>query len=206
MRLGTIFRKKKAFLDVYKNCASACVLVLAGGVIRSGFQWPVAIHRPYRAAVTELGAEQAQREYEARNAAIAAYLKRMNVPTALLDAMLAVPSHESRVLSEKELREYGLSESDPVYEEETNIASAKALGISISEYLGRKKARQDCLASYDASRRQSNSSPAPARQSFMAAIDVLHDTSTEMMTIRGDAAPKPESDRRGRSMLTARAR
>jgi hypothetical protein len=149
MRLGSIIRAQNASVSVSGNnlCASACVLVLAAGVMRSVWG-EVAIHRPYRAEGQALGMEQAQRGYEARNARIAAYLRRMNVPASLLDAMLAVPSHEARVLSRDELHVFGLSGIDPVYEEETDARRAKRLGVSMPEYLSLKAAYEDCRARY----------------------------------------------------------
>lgn len=123
IRLGTLLRERTASVSIPPNgtCASACVLVLAGGVVRS-VEGPVVIHRPFRAAAQVLGAQQAQRRYEERNTLIAGYLQRMNIPVSLLDAMLEVPSEDGRVLSRSELNKYGLSQTDPVYQEERDGA------------------------------------------------------------------------------------
>lgn len=148
MELGRELRKRTATVVVENaTCASACVLVLAGAVERSVFSTAsIVIHRPYRAEPIVLGKEEAQRQYEARNAAIADYLREMNVPTSLLDAMLRVPSEAGYALSEDELFAFGLNSTDPVYEEERNAEEAHRLGISMSEYLSLRRQFNDCLS------------------------------------------------------------
>jgi hypothetical protein len=85
MKIGRLLRNRERWVAVPENgeCASACVLILAGGVRR----YPlgrVGIHRPYfeelDPSVTSAGADQA---YKAMFQEIRNYLSEMNVPTAL---------------------------------------------------------------------------------------------------------------------------
>lgn len=156
MRIGTMLREHEASVMVRDECTSACVLVLAGAVARRVDDGRVGIHRPYRTDAVELGAQRAQRAYEMRNNAVGAYLRRMNIPVSLLDAMLAVPSHETRFLNAQELRDFGLSGMDPVYEEERNAIRAKKLGLSMPDYLARRKMHEDCRANQAWSPESSN--------------------------------------------------
>ena len=147
MRLGREFRKRSVMVSLEGDhvCASACVLLIAGAPVRVIFSTgAVVIHRPYRSEARVLGADSAQRAYEARNARISAYLHEMNIPATLLDAMLRVPSESGYRLSEDELFAFGLNENDPVYEEERNAEAAKRRGLSMSDYLGRKRRYDDC--------------------------------------------------------------
>jgi hypothetical protein len=148
MDIGRFLRSNSAWVTVPFGapCASACVLVLAGAVQRSIFG-PIIIHRLYRADAEPLGLARAQSEFEQRGKVIKAYLDEMNIPTSLYEAMLAIPSESERELSEAELENFRLNMADVVYEEENAAGTAKYLGISMSEYLGRLAARDDCIDS-----------------------------------------------------------
>jgi len=144
MKLGRFLRSNNGTMFVEENCASACVLVLAGAVSRWSLFGNVVIHRPYRVNAVTVGMEEAQRMHKQRSSEISAYLAEMNVPTRLLDEMLAVPSQYGRNLSESEKRFYLLHGDDPAWDEENNAQQAKKMGISMTEYLRRLKRRSDC--------------------------------------------------------------
>jgi hypothetical protein len=102
------------------KCASACVLILAAGVNRDLEDGSVvAIHRPtyepnYFAG---LSPAEARSKYTQMAKNVRDYLSRMGISDRLFERMMAVPSHEARVLSSRELAEFGLSGLDPVHEE-----------------------------------------------------------------------------------------
>jgi hypothetical protein len=68
----------------------------------------------------------------------------MNLPESLFEAMVRVPPESMRVLTQKELDQFGLSQNDPVVEEIDDAEEATRLGITKQEFL-RRKARQDRL-------------------------------------------------------------
>lgn len=150
MRIGALMRNKQADMFVGPNsvCASACALVLAGGVDRQ-ISGPVVIHRPYRSEAVVLGAKEAQRQYSLSNTQIRTYLQRMNVSPSLLDAMLAIPPEDGRRLTASELKSYGLDGADPAFAEEQDAAIAKMRGLSMTEYLQEKRTYNDCRDAYN---------------------------------------------------------
>ena len=111
MKLGAYLRDRGASVTARGDCATACVLVLAGGVRRYLHQARVVIDHPYPDNALELGEDRAEHFIEAINNPVALYLEHMEMPGTLLAAMLAVPAHETRELSAAELREYRLGES-----------------------------------------------------------------------------------------------
>jgi ATP-dependent protease ClpP protease subunit len=145
MKIGFILREQQARVVVREgaSCASACVFVLAGGVDRDA-QGVVIIHRPYRATSVVLGWQEAQRQYEIRNATIRTYLQRMNVSPALLDAMNSIAPEDFRTLPAEDLKLYGLAGRDPVYQEELYAGEARRLGITMMQYLGKRKRYNEC--------------------------------------------------------------
>jgi len=146
MRLGRLLRSNKAKVWAVNYCASACVLVLAGGVDRFSEYENVVIHRPYDTAVGGIGMQERQKLLKARNQDIRDYLSEMNVPTELLNEMLAVPAHEGRRLSNDELKYFMLHGGDPAWEEDENAKEASEMGISIAEFLRRRQEREQCLS------------------------------------------------------------
>ena len=73
----------------------------------------------------------------------------MNVSTGLLDAMNAVPSDQIRWVTPAEVNRLGLLDVDPVYEEYTDGKQAAKMGISRTEYLGRKaQFKEQCQANF----------------------------------------------------------
>ena len=69
----------------------------------------------------------------------------MNVSPLLLDAMNRVPPNKGRRLLPEELEFYGLTEVDPVFEDERNAANAAKLGLDVPQYLRRLKQYDECL-------------------------------------------------------------
>lgn len=145
MAIGRLLRSRNAAasVGVYGSCASACVLVLAGAVKRDVYG-PVIIHRPYRAAAVTYGPAAAQVRFNQRSEQMTTYLQEMNIPVSLYEAMLAVPSESGRRLTKAELNYYRLDSADLVYQEEQNASEAEMRGLSMTEYLQRKRAVDEC--------------------------------------------------------------
>jgi len=64
--------------------------------------------------------------------------EEMNVVESLADDMLRTNPEHMRVLSENELTQYGLTDTDPIAQEALEIEEAKALGLDRKEYMRRK--------------------------------------------------------------------
>jgi len=147
--IGRRLRKVSSVAQVPDGaaCSSACVLVLAGAQVRivSG-SGRVGIHRPYSPTNTAISLEQSQQRFQALSNSSRAFLREMNLPESLFEAMVRVPPEKLRFLTSRELQEFGLEGKDPAYSEVGDNAEAKALGIDKQEYLRRKARAQSVCA------------------------------------------------------------
>lgn len=113
--IGRLLRQVKgvARIEAGSSCLSACIFVLAGApyrVVQPGAV--VGVHRPYDSDDAQLPSEQVQRRHATRDAFVRAYLKEMNVPPSLYEAMQQAP--EIRALPPSELAWYGLNATDRI--------------------------------------------------------------------------------------------
>jgi hypothetical protein len=109
------------------DCASACFLIWASGLARTG-QW-VGIHR-FRfneLFFAKLPAAEAERLYTDKEKEFTAYLKKLDVPTSILERLYATPSTKMYYLTPSELEIAG---STPYLEElvQARCGSSKARG------------------------------------------------------------------------------
>lgn len=139
MAIGRLLRRSQASIWIPYNeeCASACVLLLAGAVVRS-IDGPVEIHRLYTSSTNADDYDSLQSIYRKMEMDVKAYLHEMNVPGVLYDAMMQVPSQSVHALNSRELADYGFSEPDPVWADLYNSRRARELGISKAEILHRR--------------------------------------------------------------------
>jgi hypothetical protein len=126
---------------------SACVLLLAAGterhvIVDERSSSRVGIHRLYTISTSETDYDSLQKKYRQIESKVRSYLKEMNVPEALYDAMMRIPSENAHFLSSSELEAYNLNVNDPVYADWTNSRAAAKYGLDKPEYL-RRKARTD---------------------------------------------------------------
>jgi hypothetical protein len=157
MAIGRMFRKENAWLGVKGVCISACVLILAGAVDRQiGGSDVVGIHRPYFGTTPQraVTADQVKSAYRAMLQDIRAYLREMNVAERLADDMLAVEPERVRVLTQAELKGYGLAGLDPaeqqrraIENEARDVREAAQLGLDRAEY-ARRKALGESVCAY----------------------------------------------------------
>lgn len=111
--IGRLLRQMKgvAVIEAGSTCFSACVYVLAGApyrVVQPGAV--VGVHKPYDPDDDHLPPEQRESKQARLDAFVRTYLKEVNVPPALYDAMLQAP--QGRALPRSELRWYGLAGND----------------------------------------------------------------------------------------------
>jgi hypothetical protein len=123
IRLGRIAREHKAHVFVRGRCLSACVFVLAGGVVRSAPDGAVGIHRgsltAHRPGVGSVPVDfknpRVQAILDAAEREAAAYFAEMGMPAELFAAMQSVPHADMKRLSREEAGKVGLIGVDPAY-------------------------------------------------------------------------------------------
>jgi hypothetical protein len=132
MSIGRVLRKEEAgaFVSQGAVCLSSCVLILAGGVARS-FQGSVGIHRPYFEVPSgDVSSQNIKAEYGKMLQGLRAYFREMNVTEGLADAMLLISPENVRLLSKAELDNYGLTDTDPIWEEAFEVQQAQLYGLN----------------------------------------------------------------------------
>ena len=163
MEIGRMVRAARAHVFVRGRCASACVFVLAGGVMRgSATSHAIGIHRPrLTTVVKDIGVvdidaasnPNAARALEAGNRRTEEFLREMGLPDALFQAMMAVPSDRTKFLNEGELVEFGLLGFDPRYREARAPEAASRYRITEQEFVRRTMlVHRKCVDGYATSR------------------------------------------------------
>jgi hypothetical protein len=145
MRAGEIARRYNVTMKVMTeaSCASACVLLLVGGVDRYIFG-NVGVHRPYSASYSS-SLSESNRRYKNISALVERYLSTMNMPPGLINAMNATPPDQVHWLTPDEMDAFGISGSDPVWQDRVDSVQAHGRGISKEEYYARmQRARETC--------------------------------------------------------------
>jgi hypothetical protein len=147
IEIGRIVRAAKAHVFVRGRCASACVYVLAGGVVRGvARDRAIGIHSPRLTTfvkglgVVDINAatsKTAAAALAAGNKRSREYFAEMGAPDALFDAMMATPSDQTRYLDLAELPELGIVGIDPAYLAEYGPRAAKAYRIPEEELVRR---------------------------------------------------------------------
>jgi hypothetical protein len=100
-------------------------------------------------STSEKDYDSVQKKYKQMESKVRTYLKEMNVPEGLYDAMMRIPSEKPRYLSASELAEYSLNVDDPIYADLVNSKIAAKYGITKIEYLERKsRAERECKIDY----------------------------------------------------------
>lgn len=125
-------------------CHGACVFVLAAGHGRIA-DGRIGVHRLSPASGTGGNPGDAKEGLAELRGKIRAYLEFVNVRSVLLDAMQRVPANEMKILREVEVRQFGLNEFDPAYQDRLDTRAATRHGLRKTDYLLRKlEAQQRC--------------------------------------------------------------
>jgi hypothetical protein len=152
--IGRFLRGKDiiAIVPINAHCASACVIVLLGGVYRM-VAGDVGIHRPYDVGLSS-SVQDSQNAYAKVNALLGNYFQEMNISRKLLDAMNAVPPEEVRWLDFDEDSAFGISGTDPAWQDYQDSGVAQALGVSKEVlYERRALAEKSCVQERDFTQR-----------------------------------------------------
>ncbi len=117
-------------------CHSACVFILAAGDNRV-ISGPVGIHRIIRMSSTATTRAELNNELSAVHGDIKQYFARNGVDVAVADMMMTVPSSALRLLTPEELKQYGLSGSNPAQDDLERIRLLRKCG---EDFVHRKEA------------------------------------------------------------------
>lgn len=123
MTIGRMVRKEQIITGVHEGntCASACTLILAGGVRRYARDFSrIGLHRPYFTdpkQATAQGYKAFQNAYDAVINAHARYFSEMKIGVGLLDKMVQIPSNHIHWISVDEATRLNLLGEDAAYAE-----------------------------------------------------------------------------------------
>lgn len=153
MEIGRLLRRidSIAFVDKDQVCVSACVLVLAGSTFRM-IKGKVGIHRPYLPHDKATTVDEQKIIYESIRKNIINYLEIMNINPTLYDDMFRISPRKVKFLSKEELDIYGLSGTDPYFEEAASALEARKLQISKEELFKRKNQQDECIRFFNTSK------------------------------------------------------
>jgi hypothetical protein len=145
MEAGRLVRNSEIPIVVpgWARCASACVLVYAGGVIRLNYG-PIQIHRPYSDNADKT-LSQAQGRFATMERDVRGYLRSINVSESLFDRMIRISPDRSETLSLEDLEGLGIGFRDPIYENHIDQLMARRNGLTLTEWLALKvRLRLEC--------------------------------------------------------------
>lgn len=125
-------------------CFSSCVFLLAGGIQRI-VVGDVGIHRPFSDQDDNITTEKGQKtKYKRLEAAVKNYLKKVNIPVDLYDEMIRIAPSDMRILTETELKHFGLSVDDPYIKEAEVTRFARKEGLTKKQYYEREAEMKRC--------------------------------------------------------------
>lgn len=144
LEAGRIVREAEAHVFVRSRCSSACVFILAAGVVRGVADGAtIAIHRPRLTTfvkgigvvdINTASNKNAEKAFEIANRRTRDYLAGMGMPDLLYEAMMAAPSDQMRNLGGDELEAFGLSGFEAAYRETRTAEGAQKYGITPQEF------------------------------------------------------------------------
>jgi hypothetical protein len=140
MAIGQWVRENRLGVAARGDCASACIWVLASGLIRN--VWPdtkLRVHRPYLTANRPAAGEKLRKLLQRSKA----YFEEMGVPPELAERMFSTPPDEAKSLNESQISYYRLNQQDIGFREELDFVRAHELGISREEYTTRMQRYND---------------------------------------------------------------
>lgn len=114
--MGRLIRQNRlnTFVAPRGQCASACVSVHSGGLVRMAYG-QIKVHRAtYDDEITSDQMEQALQKSNEREMQ---FTKEMGLSSLLSDAVMMTPSWAIRILDDQEKRRWGLHATDRIYEE-----------------------------------------------------------------------------------------
>lgn len=117
-------------------CHSACVLILAAGDTRS-ISGKVGIHRLIRDRSNATSRAELNEELKATSLKVHDYLGRNGVATAVADLMMTIANRDLRLLTNDELKQYGLTGTNAAQDDLDRIRAGRKCG---EDFVRRKDA------------------------------------------------------------------
>jgi hypothetical protein len=131
MAIGRWIRQNRLGVAARGDCASACVWILAAGLIRDVWSYTkLRIHRPYFTTNRPEAGENLQVVLQRSKA----YFEEMGVPSELAERMFSTPPDEATSLSSEQISYYRLNQPELGFQEELDFVRAEKLGVSREEY------------------------------------------------------------------------
>ncbi len=148
MELGRLLRRLGVSTLVSRDnqCLSSCVFAFMGGDRRS-VAGRLGIHRPYFSSTRDVPDRRMQ--YRAMQKKLQAYIEELDFPPSLYEAVMAVPPESISTVTPADLKRFYLEGMSPSTEDDVDATSAKALGISMLDYLHQKAQTQSCAETRD---------------------------------------------------------
>ena len=159
MELGRLLRRLgvSTLVAQGEQCLSSCVFAFMGGDRRT-VAGRIGIHRPYFSSAREVPDRRVY--YRQLQKKLQEFIDELDFPSSLYEAVMAVPPESVSILAPAELKRFYLEGMSPSTQDEADAASARALGISVVEFLQRKAASTASAA--DEPGRQPYELPAPS--------------------------------------------
>jgi hypothetical protein len=184
MAIGSIIRKSEGWV-MTRACYSACVLIFAGGVTRTGpaivDEPVVGVHRIFFAELQPgLTASQVKARYDAQLNRVRSYLAEMNVAPELLSFMQSIEPGDMHVLTQKELNLYGLRTQDAIYAERLVAARSEELGISSLEYRTREQRGNDECKDVAATMKEPTEAERAMATNWGISVDIYRQRSSQV--------------------------
>ena len=127
MRIGDEITKHSSSIVMVQRggrCFSSCVLIYAAGKIRAA-AGSIGIHRPFSYEITDqnLSYEKILDQYEKIFGDMTSYLGKHGVSKNVVELMRTTSSDDIRILSDKEMKDFGLTENiaDKEYQKSLEI-------------------------------------------------------------------------------------
>lgn len=146
MKIGQLIRENAAFVRVGKDqvCASACVFILIAGVQRTIIpSAKIIIHRPHfeYSEFAELSVLEARKTYERAVLQAKQYFAEMGGDDRLFRLLMQTPSDGLRMLSAREITDFGIRGTDSSFEELETASRIKDFGPQGAAFLKGCQAR-----------------------------------------------------------------
>jgi hypothetical protein len=152
IELGRLTRDGNGNVMVVENaaCASACILVLAGGATRA-IHGKLGIHRLFINTTSRtMTADDVKKAMARRLEQLRSYFREMNISERLADDMMVIPSTSVKWLTAGDIEMYGLGVDDPIIQETKALKNAKKYGLTRIEYERKlQSVREVCTLSAD---------------------------------------------------------
>jgi len=116
------------------NCFSACVLVLAAGSVRA-VSGQVGIHRMIPEKSSAKSIDELNDELSGTHDLVSAFFAKNGVSTTVADLMMTVPAGDIRILSQSELKDFGLGWTNAA---QSDLSRLKMINQCGTDYVARR--------------------------------------------------------------------